>query len=368
MLLAFVSFFFLLFPALAWGIDLVTLPARQPKEYIIDVTNSSPALALSNVYVFALGTAALVAFGFIVYGALRYASSDSSSVQQEAKERIYQALLGLLLLFAASMILRFINPDLGELRDPAAPGLETIEAPPGNYTTYWEAQGCVTTSGCTASSPDDRWQKIDNREFATVEECKTRAGLHGANENENWRCAKKQKLVEGGASGTAGPDCAPIPSGPGSVADIQARLTGTSYAGCFGSDIELASGVVNVESKGREDAKSGSDQCMPGPRAASVGLFQLNLTWHDVGSLQCASAAPRQAPRGAFSGHFNTSPNDCRIINEARYGECVAAASDPTQNIIAACKAYREGGGSFRRWGPCTRTKCGIDPIPSVSC
>jgi len=65
------------------------------------------------IYKFALGICGITALISILIGAFKYVSagSDSSKVG-DAKDQITQALLGLLILLAAVLILRTINPDL----------------------------------------------------------------------------------------------------------------------------------------------------------------------------------------------------------------------------------------------------------------
>jgi hypothetical protein len=265
--------------------------------------------------------------------------------------------LGLLLLLGASLVLRFINPNLPFLTDPEAKQLEELRLATGSGSgsSYWIYETCPWVLGCTEQEYEG--QSLEpHGHYATKNDCEAAATNEvGGSAPQDWRCVEKQP--EPVVGGTAGPGCSPIPSGVGSVADIQARLAGTPYENCFGDKIEKASGVIHVESNGNRAALSGTDRCMPGPQSASVGLFQINLTWHDIGNVKCGSAA--------FQGHFNTSPNDCRIIDQAKYDQCVAAASDPTNNIIEACKIFKQGGrgmgsNNFGQWGPETRRKCGI--------
>ena len=68
---------------------------------------------VSNLYQLALGVSGLLAFGAIVYGAIVYTlAAGNPGGQNEGKEWIKQALLGLLLLLGAYIILNTINPAL----------------------------------------------------------------------------------------------------------------------------------------------------------------------------------------------------------------------------------------------------------------
>ena len=74
----------------------------------------------------------LFAFGGIVYGALKYIlSAGNVGSQQDAKDQITQAVLGLVLLLGAFIILYTINPSLTLLRNPNAPILDlSVLTPP----------------------------------------------------------------------------------------------------------------------------------------------------------------------------------------------------------------------------------------------
>ena len=90
--------------ALAADIDVSSnIPAISPKP--------GPLGAISNFYEFGLILGTVLAFGAIIYGAVKYTvSSGNPSQQGDAKEWIKQALLGLLLLAGAAFILQTINP------------------------------------------------------------------------------------------------------------------------------------------------------------------------------------------------------------------------------------------------------------------
>ncbi len=106
----------------------ITINTQIPGKYPND-----PVGIVANLYNFALMIAGLLAFGAIVYGAIKYTISAGNPTQQsDAKQWITDALLGLLLLAGSFIILQTINPDLTTLR--LAP-LDKIGPPP-------EAGGC----------------------------------------------------------------------------------------------------------------------------------------------------------------------------------------------------------------------------------
>ena len=74
--------------------------------------SSVPEL-IKYIYTFALGICGITALASIIYGAAQYTfSAGDASKAGDAKDRITQALLGILILLAAVLILTIINPDL----------------------------------------------------------------------------------------------------------------------------------------------------------------------------------------------------------------------------------------------------------------
>src|SRR3972149_1919706 len=73
---------------------------------------------IANFYQWALGIGGLVALGIIVFGGILYTvSAGNASKQDDAKQWITGALIGLLLLFGSYLILNTINPGLTKLKD-----------------------------------------------------------------------------------------------------------------------------------------------------------------------------------------------------------------------------------------------------------
>lgn len=79
----------------------------------------TPAGYIARLYQFGLMIVGLLAFGGIIFGSLKYIlSAGNVTSQQDAKDQITQAILGLILLLGAFLILYTINPDLVNLRNP----------------------------------------------------------------------------------------------------------------------------------------------------------------------------------------------------------------------------------------------------------
>lgn len=97
----------------------VTISASIPGQATPANAGSSPGAMVNNFYQFAIFIGGLLAFAVIVYAGVKYmASAGNPSGQSDAKEWIWSALLGLLLLAGAYMVLNVINPQLTNLTLP----------------------------------------------------------------------------------------------------------------------------------------------------------------------------------------------------------------------------------------------------------
>jgi hypothetical protein len=161
--------------------------------------------------------------------------------------------------------------------------------------------------------------------------------------------ATDQQGTSSGVTGgfTGGPT---VSQGGGSCSVASGGPCDSSQLGAFGADASQASQICLAESSGNPSIASGVDKMSNDPqhRSFSFGLFQINLTQHQVGGLNCPSA---------FSGkNFSAT-----VVNESLYAQCVAAAKDPNQNIAVAAQMWAQDNGSFHEWS--TASKCGISMI-----
>lgn len=91
----------------------------------------TPAGYIARIYIFGLMIAGLAAFGGIIYGSLKYVlSAGNIGSQQDAKDQITNAVLGLVLLLGAYIVLYTINPDLVNLRNPQLEVINLAELKP----------------------------------------------------------------------------------------------------------------------------------------------------------------------------------------------------------------------------------------------
>ncbi|HVY67602.1 MAG TPA: hypothetical protein VHA30_01750, partial [Patescibacteria group bacterium] len=142
--------------------------------------------------------------------------------------------------------------------------------------------------------------------------------------------------TSGGTGNGGGGTCKAASSGIISPANLQ----GT----CFGNNAQQASMIANKESGGNPTIASGTDIChdqngnvvmLNGkPVSVSWGLFQINLTAHPIGNLNCPSA---------FSAMYTSKNHVCVVTNPTRYQQCVAAATNASTNIQTACQLSNNG-------------------------
>jgi len=99
-----------------------------------------PAETINQILSFIFAGAGLLAFGAIVYGAVQYTfAAGNSSLQSDAKDRIWQALVGLLLLVSSFLILKTINPQLVN-----NPSISVLSPGPGTTTSSICKEPCTT--------------------------------------------------------------------------------------------------------------------------------------------------------------------------------------------------------------------------------
>lgn len=98
-------------------------------------TASSDTLAnfFNNLYKYLIGVAAALAVIMIIWGGLEYSTQDSVSKKADGKHRIYQAILGLVLVLSPVLVFSVINPGILNL----SIGLKPIDLtlPPTTTTT-----------------------------------------------------------------------------------------------------------------------------------------------------------------------------------------------------------------------------------------
>lgn len=88
--------------------------------------NSSPVGLIANFYEMAIALSGVLALGMIIYaGIKRIIGANNPKEVSESNDIIYNALLGIVLLFGAYILLNTVNPQLTKLEMPALSKIET---------------------------------------------------------------------------------------------------------------------------------------------------------------------------------------------------------------------------------------------------
>ncbi len=248
-----------------------------------------------------IGISAVLAVVMIVMGGIEYMGSELISGKESGIERIQNAILGLLIALGAYALLNTINPDLlkSDINIPEAKVTVTLTELPGGVYSSTGGAGAGIGGTCSVET------KPDN-------------------------------------------------------ACSSAKLANS----CFGNRANEASKICGVESGGgRTDVKSGSDLLNNGNGPSySIGLWQINLTVHEVGGLNCPSAFTGKCGKdtvvmsGPKVGNCSVSIKPDKMD---LYNACVQAAQDPVKNTQVACKIYGETGNSFTPWAY-SANKCSV--------
>jgi len=124
-----IFFFLFLFSFLvAIGISFCFAGEGKPLELQYPRIPGAPAITSTQTllpdyvkYIFnlAIGVSGLIAFGVLIFAGIRYLTSvGNPTTMQDAKDQIFSAFLGLIILLCAWIILTTINPQLVILEMP----------------------------------------------------------------------------------------------------------------------------------------------------------------------------------------------------------------------------------------------------------
>lgn len=168
-----------------------------------------------------------------------------------------------------------------------------------------------------------------------------------ATETQKLFTGSLKEAVLPSAFQTSGADTVPGTYTPGGKCTVQTSgACAPSNLSVFGSAANEASQVCFGESSGWATAVSSTDKLADGT-PYSIGLFQINLSSHNFGSLNCPTAFTKQ----------NCTPASCgkgsgvKVQDVALYNKCVAAAKNAATNIAKAHEIYLQEHASWRKWG-----------------
>lgn len=157
-------------------------------------TAQSPAAYIARFYQFALMISGALAFAMIIFGAIQYIVSAGNATQQnDARDRIFQALWGVALLLGAWLILYTIDPKLVSLTDPELK-IVPVQYTPGIPEGFTKTTpGAYETAGGT--NPTTGVQTVGGIQYQWAENCPAGwepTGLLGAGTCERLYGASNQ--------------------------------------------------------------------------------------------------------------------------------------------------------------------------------
>lgn len=137
------------------GVDTgFTALAPIPKLTAVDSTfinGSTLANFFQNLYKYLIGVAAIIAIIMTIWGGLEMATKDSIPMKMQGKQRIYEALIGLLLVLSPVVVFSIINPDILNL-SVNIPALDTKSGIPTNSLEGQPLSPSTTIAGCVPNS------------------------------------------------------------------------------------------------------------------------------------------------------------------------------------------------------------------------
>lgn len=243
-----------------------------------------PGLIL-GIYNFGIWTVGIAAFFMLIIGGFMYmTSAGNTSRAGNAKGVIWDALLGIAVALLAYLVLYVINPDLTKIR------LDMITVEVQDFS----GESPLGTGQCKEITDASNPCSVQNM----------------------------KKFVQGKGDGKVDPDL-----WAQQASAICARES-------LGGKANIASSVDICTGKGRQDP-------------VSFGLFQINISAHDIGGKKCTSAFNKMYTKKSMAP-------SCYVENRSLYDECVALAKNPSVNIEAMWNIYRAGDGRKRpySWWP----------------
>lgn len=166
-------FFFLLLLVFVLGASFIFAQRELEVEYptvpgveVVPKTVEGTILPdyVRYIFNFAIWIVGALAFGALVYGGIKYLTSAGSPIKmREAKDRIFAAFLGLIILFSSYLILTTINPQLVIFE---VSGLKKVEVEPAPPPLEIER---ITSSINVELPVETRLRGIEGKEFGIFE-------------------------------------------------------------------------------------------------------------------------------------------------------------------------------------------------------
>jgi len=297
-----IFFLFLLVAAslLPTGVGALDLNLDYPAFGPFDLNvNQSLAEIIGFFYYFIVGTAGLAAFVMLVWGGVQWLASGAIPSQAaEAKDKIRNAILGLLLILASFLIIQVINPELTILSGAPYPPIDcstlggacnplTAAAPQPGVALTADGQPdllCIQTS--TTANVQLQW--IASGVSGCVAASAPNTALWSGSKNDS---GNESVVLSAGISDFL-LSCAPFSDG------VKVNVTGAAGAGCTGGT------PITVDLKVRDSgdpAGSGTDTIIvfsPIPAENQIPSGSIALDW--TSSPDTATCDTNGGPSNSF--------------------------------------------------------------------
>lgn len=114
-------------------------------------TSGNLAEFFNNLYKYLIGLAAVLAIVEIIWGGLEYATQDIPGAKKEGKEKIQQAILGLILVLSPALVFSIINPSILDLSLNLPPLKLTVPITfkPSAKDSFNSSYPCSASGDCT---------------------------------------------------------------------------------------------------------------------------------------------------------------------------------------------------------------------------
>jgi hypothetical protein len=121
----------------------------------VDTTSGGLPVFFNNLYKYLIGLAAVLAIIEIIWGGLEYSTQDSISKKSDGKNRIYQAIFGLVLVLSPVLVFSIINPSILNL-SLNLPKLDTTSGTSNGTGATFNGPG-VPAMGGKSTTPVSGW-------------------------------------------------------------------------------------------------------------------------------------------------------------------------------------------------------------------
>lgn len=302
---------------------------KSIKEYLCTPEGTGTDLfdCIDRLYRFGISAGAVMVVFFIVYAGYIYITGSESS-KTKAKQVLLSAFTGMAVMLGSFVLLRFINPDLVNIKTIQPPIFSAVDLPSCEQVGFGEK--CIITAG-------------------------------------------------GSGNGGAGQVYNPPPGSTGKAGCYnkeQGGCTSNAISACPGmaKNMPLALRICNKESAGGNYAvMSSSDKCKEQTTgdelSFSGGLWQINMLASAGDFPECAGALKHVSPgRECITKKpYNASQCTCKYGPKGRagYQACAAALKDPYKNTKAACGLFNKkpwpqntpgAADGIRSWNPWSKS------------